>query len=58
MWEEAKRAGWIIAFLGICAFWANEVRLASQNTQRQTEVWVCPILGKCGPAGTPGLGRW
>jgi hypothetical protein len=53
---------WIGAFAVLCGLWIYEVAqaIASKRTQRDqsTHFWICPILGKCGPPGTPGLGRW
>jgi hypothetical protein len=55
-----KNAGWIAAFLALCVIWGYEAMNASKRPQFQddTAPWICPILGKCGPVGTPGLGRW
>jgi hypothetical protein len=60
MLERLQNAGWIVAFVALCVVWGYEVMNASQKSRAHDRkgIWICPILGKCGPAGTPGLGRW
>jgi hypothetical protein len=60
MAKYLRNAGWIAAFVVLCAAWSYEaVRAARQTPPRHdTGIWICPIMGQCGPVGTPGLGRW
>jgi hypothetical protein len=57
---RVKNAGWIAAFVALSAFWGYEAMNASQQSRSRHDpgIFICPILGKCGPAGTPGLGTW
>ena len=60
MVERLKNAGWLAAFVILCVAFGYQVFVASTQPPKQqnADSWVCPILGKCGPPGTPGLGRW
>jgi len=50
----------IVAFIALCTFYVSEVVRATRQSEASSAGanWVCPIAGKCGPAGTPGVGRW
>jgi hypothetical protein len=56
MLKRLGNLGWIVAFVALCVFYISEVVRASHHSE--TANWICPIAGKCGPPGTPGLGRW
>ena len=65
MLKRLGNLGWIVAFVALCVFYISEVVRASHRSEAagakpasQDANWICPIAGKCGPPGTPGLGRW
>jgi hypothetical protein len=65
MLKRLGNLGWIVAFVALCVFYISEVVRAAHRSESagttppaQGANWICPIAGKCGPPGTPGLGRW
>jgi hypothetical protein len=61
MLRQLTNIGCIVAFVALCGFYVSEVVRATRQSELARATggnWVCPIAGNCGPAGTPGLGRW
>jgi hypothetical protein len=64
MLKKLDNAGWVAAFIGLCIIWGLILRQAHYSQKlaelaaKKGTMWVCPILGRCGPVDTPGLGTW
>ena len=63
MLTRLSNLGWVLAFVALCAFYISQVVQATRHAELAKEAaegaaWICPIAGKCGPAGTPSVGRW
>jgi hypothetical protein len=60
MLRQLTNIGCIVAFVALCVIYVSEVVRATRLSEAKAAGanWVCPIAGNCGPAGTPGLGRW
>jgi hypothetical protein len=66
MRRTLEQAGWIVLFLLIAVGFVGQIVKATNAQHEAAPVaaqspgvpWVCPIAGRCGPPGTPGLGRW
>jgi hypothetical protein len=57
MLERLKNAGWIAAFVALCAVWGYEAMNASQRSRSNnyTGIWICPILGNAALQERQGL---
>jgi hypothetical protein len=69
LFKYLSNAAWIAAFVVLCGGYGFALLQASYRSpppfgveDRQpsnaNDAWICPIAGKCGPPGTPGLGKW
>ena len=58
---KQRRMSFVSAILATNQTKANRMdhaRDSGDSADWRDKAWVCPIAGRCGPPGTPGLGSW